>query len=187
MEDLPATDPRVLPPSKAVPVWYVPEQGQTQDDLLAFFEMQQLGGELNQLVLTVKAGPGDSRMPPLTSVVDQWIPWDETITEEISIHWLVPDATLFATMCDHIAHDAIDLRPDGTDPRDSEQVKLYIHHLPVTDLTFGFSQLHREVRLLRDQQARDRHQLSVLVEWAAASDQTLAGPLGLLLRPEDVE
>eukprot|EP00435_Cladocopium_sp_Y103_P073992 s288_g46.t1 len=88
-------------------------------------------------------------------------------------------------MCDHIADDAIDLRPDGTDPRDAEQVKLYIHHLPVTDLTFLFSQLHREVRLLRDEQARQRQQLGVLAEWAAASDQTLAGPLGLLMRPED--
>eukprot|EP00435_Cladocopium_sp_Y103_P071582 s1104_g37.t2 len=144
MEDLPANDPRVLQSSKAVPVWFVPEQGRIQDDLLAFFEMQQIGCEINQLVLPVRAGPGDSRMPPLTTVVDHWIPWDETITEEMSIHWLIPDATLFATMCDHIADDAVDLRPDGTDPRDAEQVKLYIHHLPVTDLTYVFSQLHQE-------------------------------------------
>eukprot|EP00435_Cladocopium_sp_Y103_P007091 s326_g2.t1 len=182
-----AADPRAMQIDKSVPVWYVPEQGSVNDDLLAFFDMQDIGCTVNHFVLPVKSGPGDWRTPPLTSVVDNFIPWDEPINSEYSIHWLVPDAELFRTLCDHIADDAVDLRPDGYDPRDAEQVHLYLHHLPLTDFVFVFSELHREVRLLRDQQQRDRRQLSVLVEWAAAYDQTLAGPLGLLLRPEDLE
>eukprot|EP00435_Cladocopium_sp_Y103_P014605 s3375_g3.t1 len=131
-------------------------------------------------------GPGDHRPPPLTTVVDSWIPWDEPLTEELSIHWMVPDFTAYQTLCQHIADDAIDLRPDGVDPRDAEQIHLYLHHLPLTDFVYIFSELHREVRQLRDQRRQDRAQLDILVEWAAASDGSLAGPLGLLLRPDDL-
>eukprot|EP00435_Cladocopium_sp_Y103_P016176 s4461_g4.t1 len=180
-------DPRNFDPDQSVPIWFVPEQGNTCDDLLGFFDPDQLPGcTVNHAILQLKGGPGDHRAPPLTTVVNSWIPWDEPLSEELSVHWMIPDFTAYNTMCLHIADDAIDLRPDGVDPRDAEQLTLYLHHLPLTDFVYTFSELSREVRQIRDRAERDRSQLNLLVEWCAARDESMAGPLGLLLHADDL-
>eukprot|EP00435_Cladocopium_sp_Y103_P076035 s2_g74.t1 len=76
-------NPHDFRPSKSIPVHFKTGDGRLVDHILQFWDIV-MECEINELILPLKAGRFDSRMPSLMNCIEQWCAWDEVLTEEFS-------------------------------------------------------------------------------------------------------
>lgn len=180
---------------KRVPVWYPGDKdNQTVCATLPWFGLDVVQGcELNHFLYVARTPYDRPILPPLSILSQYWVAWDTELSEDFQFHFVIFDWCAYQDVYRTISDDAVNLIDDGDIAEiHKKQTWITIHYHDPSSLIETVGHLHQSLRELREDHenllARFeiwREHTSRIMEWVAANDPTMTGPLDLLLRPQD--
>ena len=163
-------------------------------DVLTIFDMETVECEINNFLYPMLTNHNRMLAPAIESMPDYWAAWDDPITEDQRLHIAVLDIPLYSQMLQS-ARACGFAWTFGNPPLGNElRTVLEVHLVPNTELIElfgrlygGFRRQQQEIHELQTALRETRNLLGRTIEALASRDQSLAGELGLLLRPEDLQ
>ena len=124
-----------------------------------------------------------------------WTAMDTDLSETMQYHFVFFDFRAYSDVSQTIGDDAVNLIDDGDVAAVHRlQTWITIHYFDPSDLLESVGTMHRSLLQLREDHETLlqrfetwREHTSRLMEWVASNDASMAGPLGLLLRPADLQ
>ena len=171
--------------SVSIPIWFDVNDPKTINDLLPFLDLET-DCLINHVIYPVTVTAGSTTVPNILEVRALWAPWDEDISTEYHVHFIIPEYDLYHRMVEAIGHNAIDMLPDFSPGEGRRQTWLRLHHLSMPDLLYHLSTLHGRVEMLETTVRDMRNRLGILTEFIASREPGLARQLGLTLTLEDM-
>jgi len=181
--------------SKRVPVWFQGDkENQTVAATLPWFGLDVVDCEINSFVYVIQTSHTRNNLPPLCALSTFWAAWDEDLKEATQFHFVIFDWQAYQDVYRTIADDAVNLIDDGDVAEVHRlQTHITIHFFEPSDIIDSVGSLHRNYLQLREDHRELlrrfetwREYTARIMEWVASHDPTMAGPLDLLLRPEDL-
>ena len=179
---------------KRVPAWFQGDKDhQTVAATLPWFGLDVVECELNHFVYVVRTSHTRPILPPLGILSQFWAAWDTELSDDTQFHFVIFDWCAYQDVYRTISDDAVNLIDDG-DIAEIHRLQTWIriHYFDPSDLVDTVGHMHRSLLQLREDHETLlrrfetwREHTSRLMEWVAANDPKMAGPLDLLLRPAD--
>ena len=185
-----------LPPlSKRVPIWHQGDrENQTIGAISPWLGIDNVECEVSAFTYLVKTSHTANCLPSLSSLLSLWAPWDDDLSELVQFHLIVFQWDAYKDILNTIQDDAVNMTDDGNIPAENRhQTFVTIHYLEASDLIDTIGGLNRSLMALRadheellERFETYREYTGRIMEYIASRDPAMAGPFGLLLRPEDL-
>ena len=163
-------------------------------DVLTVFDMETLDCDINNFLFPMLTDHNRMLAPSIESMTEFWSAWAEPITEDKRLHLAVLDIPLYNQMLQSARACGFAWTFGSPTPGNVLRTALEVHLVPSTEVIELFGRLYgnfrrqqQELHELQTALRETRDLLGRTVEALASRDESLAGELGLLLRPEDLQ